>query len=246
MFRHGLTFPSRVAIVNQSTLIQDSDLATISQALMQALPGFCTAWNVQNVMVTFIPKGKPAPSGSTCIYVLDDSDVQGAYGYHDTTGTVAYAKVFVKRILENGGGLLAHTPSSNVSVAQVISHELFEMLAHTICNSWWMTSDASAFYAAEVCDPVQGNVVSENIAGKLVDLSDYVLPTWSNPESKSGPYNKLNTVKKPMTVDKHGYSIKVYAGTVSCVFGESVDQATKDKQIASMKSDKRFASMSFA
>jgi hypothetical protein len=246
MFRHGVTFPSRVAIVNQSTLIQDSDLGTISQALMQTVPQFCTAWNVQTVMISFVPKGKPVPNGSTCIYVLDDPDVQGAYGYHDTTGTVAYAKVFVKPIVQNGGGLLAHTSTSNVSVAQVISHELFEMLAHTICNSWWMTSNGSAFYAAEVCDPVQGNTVPVNVAGKIVDLSDYILPAWSNPESKSGPYNKLNTVKTPMTVDKNGYSIKVSAGTVSCVFGESVDQATKDKQIASMKSNKRFASMSFA
>jgi len=246
MFNRGFVFPSRVSIVNQSTLIQDSDLATISQALMQTVPQFCSAWNVQSVMVTLVPKGKPAPNGSTCIYVMDDPDVQGAYGYHDATGTVAYAKVFVKTIVQNGGGLLAHTPTSNVSVAQVISHELFEMLADTICNSWWMSSDGSAFYAAEVCDPVQGNIVSVNVAGKMVDLSDYVLPAWSNPESKTGPYNKLNTVKTPLTVDKHGYIIKVSAGTVSYVFGESVPQVTKDKQVASMKADKRFASLSFA
>jgi len=245
MLRTGFLFPSRIALVNQSTLIQDTDLNTISQALAQVTPQFCSAWSLQTPVLTTVQKGKSVPSGTVCIYVMDDPDVQGAYGYHDAVADVAYAKVFVRTILQGGGALL-YSPTTTLSVAQVISHELFELLADTLCNSWWMTLNGASFYAAEVCDPVQGNVIPVSVSGKTVGISDFILPAWSDPQAKVGPYNKLNTVKKPMTVDKHGYIIKVAAGTVSYIFGESVDQATKNKQVSSMKADTRFASMNFA
>jgi len=233
---------TQLYLVNQSTVLQDTDLTTITSAMISSLLGFCRDWSLQTVSVLSVGKGKLIPSTGVKVYIMDNPDVEGAYGYHTIVNNVPSAKVFVKTIQQSGGAIL-YSPTTNLSVAQVISHEVYEMLADTICNAWWLTGNGTAFYAAEVCDPVQGNIVPVVVGGKTVGISDYILPAWSDPQSTVGPYNKLNTLRTPMTVDRHGYVVKVSVGTVSYVFGEAVDQATKDKQNASLKDDKRFSSL---
>jgi len=233
---------TQVYLVNQSTILQDTDLTTITSAIISSLVDFCSAWQLQSVVVTSYGKGKTVPAGGMKVYILDNPDVEGAYGYHTFENNFPLAKVFVTTIQQAGGEIL-YSPTTNLSVAQVISHEIFEMLANTICNAWWINDNGTAFYAAEVCDPVQGNVVPIVVNGKTVGTNDYILPAWSNSQATSGPYNKLNTLNAPMTVDKKGYVIKVSVGTASYVFGNEVDQDTKNKQNVSLKADKRFSSL---
>jgi hypothetical protein len=234
---------TQLYIINQSTVLEDSDLTTITSAVIKSLIDFCNAWKLQSVVVLSIGKGKPIPSNGVKLYIMDDPDVEGAYGYHTLVNNIPSAKIFVKLIQQQGGAIL-YSPTTPLSVAQVVSHEVFEMLSDTFCNAWWLTGDGRSFYAAEVCDPVQGNIIPVVVGEKTVGISDYILPAWSNPQSTTGPYNKLNTLLTPMTVDKRGYVIKVSAGAVSYMFGESVDQTTKDKQNATLRADPRFSSLS--
>lgn len=234
---------TQLYLVNQSTILQDTDLTIITSAIIKSLVDFCNAWQLQPVVVVSIGKNKTPPPGGMKVYIIDNPDVPGAYGYHTIENNIPLAKVFV-RTIQQGGGAILYSPTTSLSVAQVISHEVFEMLADTICNAWWLTGSGTAFYAAEVCDPVQGNVVPIVIGGKTVGTSDYILPAWSNSQATTGPYNKLNTLRAPMTVDRRGYVIRVGVGSVSYIFGEGVDQATKDKQNASLKADSRFSGLS--
>ena len=71
-----------------------------------------------------------------------------------------------------------------------------------------------------------------NAIYQKVGLCDWVLPSWSNPKG-TGPFNHLNTLKAPFTLDKNGYIIKLTGGssgnTVSLVFGSHVTEIQKQQ-----------------
>ena len=132
--------------------------------------------------------------------------------------------IFSKIILENGGAVLAGSGVQTVS--QTISHEVFEMLADLRANSWWSDYSGSTFYAAEVCDPVVSNIVPVNVGTILVHMSDWVLPAWSDPLATTGPFNRLNTLTNPMSVDKGGYLITQTNGSINIVRGFKISSFT--------------------
>ena len=263
----------RIALINKSTVFSDNDLRTFQLWMNFALQDFCKEWQLQDVTTFVIGFGKPIPDssdhpGSNIIklVILDNTDVQGSYGYHGVSNTLPYARVFAKTILDAGGAVL-HSETNGLSIAQVISHEIFELLVNKICNMWIINEAGTAFHVAEVCDPVQGNVftvdknivntafgqgVLSNLSPELVmpqlkqkvHISDYVLPSWMNTSTSSRPFNKKNTLNAPLTVDGNGYSIVVKNGSVGYMFGSNVPQALKDKQFASLQKDKRFAALS--
>ena len=241
--------PTQILLVNKSTVLSTNDVRLINIAMSTALADFCYAWGIQPAMTYFpinaltLPVMNPAAKTHT-LTISDLTDVPGAYGYHSDVSGVAIAKVFAKSILNGGGGIL-HSNTSSLSVAQVISHEIFEMLANTICNTWWVTPSGASLYAGEVCDPVQGNTFSVTVEGKQVSLSDYILPAWSLPGSKSGPYNKANTLTAPFTVARNGYCIRVNmkSATVSYVFGAEVPPSVQETQVTDLRNDVRFAGL---
>jgi len=233
---------TQLYLVNQSSVLLDSDLTLITTAVVKSLIDFCTEWKLSPVTVASVGKGKAIPAAGIKLYLLDDADIQGAFGYHTLVNDIPLGKVFVKTIQAAGGPLL-YSPSINLSVSQVVSHEVFEILGDLLCNTWWMAENGATFYAAELCDPVQGNMILNTINGKTVATCDYILPAWSDPQAKTGPFNKLNTLKASMTVDKHGYVLKVSCGSVQYIFGDSVEQAVKDKQYTDLKSDARFSAL---
>ena len=86
----------------------------------------------------------------------------------------------------------------------------------------------STLWAAETSDPVQGNIVKIKLNSTTsVDLSDYILPAWSNPNAVSGPYNYNRTLKAPFTVDLYGYAVTIQNGAIACVFGSKVPAEKK-------------------
>jgi hypothetical protein len=104
-----------------------------------------------------------------------------------------------------------------------VSHEIFEMLVDLRANIWWSSLDYSTFYAAEVCDPVEGNVVVvESKEYPKVGLSDWILPAWADPMARAGPYNHTNTLKAPFTLDKGGHRITLVNGTITQELGEDL------------------------
>ena len=173
----GVSPYNEIAIVNLSTLMSDSDGLTIVSALNMLLPIFCNDWSLPLVTVLYVPKETPITNPLRCL-ILDNSDVKEALGYHDQSTDVPYAKIFVKTIIENPGVMLYSSNYILPSVAGTISHEVFEMLVDLRANCWWNDLSGYTLYAAEVCDPVQGNIIKvETKGGSVVGLSDWILPT---------------------------------------------------------------------
>lgn len=225
----GVAPYNTIAIVNSTTSnrMKDADGASITNALNSLLPTFCSDWNLKPVTVTYVPKGKATTIPLKC-FVLDNSDVQGALGYHYEDSDIPYAKIFVKTILDNSGVVLFSTNPHLPTVAAIISHEIFEMLIDIRANTWWNSANGSQLYAAEVCDPVESNIVKVQLKGApAVGLSDWILPAWSDAQATKGPFNHMNTLKSPLTVDKGGYLIVLDAGQVNNVMGSKISAYTK-------------------
>jgi hypothetical protein len=83
---------------------------------------------------------------------------------------------------------------------------------------WWQLS-SGYLVPAEVCDPVEGNLVRVQVGSVTIGLSDYILPVWSDPQATKGPYNYLNTLTKPFQVAKGGYVALMRNGTVTNILG---------------------------
>jgi len=220
----GQTPYNVIAIMNESKLVTDFQGKAITSALNSLLPKFCNDWNMRPVSAVYYPRNTLSPIPLKC-YIYDTAEAEAALAYKDEINDVPYAKVFVQKILENGGAVLAAS-NGGPTVSQRISHEVFEMLVDLRGNSWWSDFSGATHYAAEVCDPVESNLVSVNIGGALIQLSDWVLPAWSDPQASKGPFNHLNTLTNPMSVDKGGYIITQSNGTTNTVTGCKISPYT--------------------
>jgi hypothetical protein len=235
---------AKIAIVNISTLVSDADGQTIVDALNMKLPAFCDDWGLQKCTAVYVGKGN-ATRISLKVFLMDTSDVNGALGYHDITSNIPYGRCFAKAVIDVGGVIL-YTPKFELpTFAQIVCHEVFEVLWDPICNAWWDIGDGRTLVAAEVCDPVQDNDIVVTVPSKTVvttvngvkkssvtpaqkvTLSDWILPSWSNPQRKAGPFNHAKTLPTPFTIDKNGYAIILREGETQYVYGSTVTPAKK-------------------
>lgn len=223
---------TQIAIVNVSTCITDVQGQNMTDALNYLLPTFCKDWSLPVCIATYIKLGKTT-NIPTKIVLLDNTDEPSALGYHDLKNNIPYGKVFAKTILLSGGSILYNSNFSVPTVAQALSHEVFELLVNPICNSWWQFSD-SGLCPSEVGDPVEGNIVTVTLSYNKppsrvqVGMSDWILPAWKDPQSTKGPYNHLNTLTAPFQLSHNGYEIIYTNGIITTVFGERVSQWKKD------------------
>ena len=219
---------TQFAIINNSTVVTDADGASMTIALNMLLPTFCKDWNLSSVTATFVGKGKPVPANMYKIYILDNTNIQGALAYHDIISDIPYANVYAKTILTSGGAVLYEQTRTKSTVAQTVCHEVFELLVDPRCTIWWMNPNTGILYAGEVVDPVESNALVVPIGKNVnVTMSDWILPSWQDVQSKSGPYNHMNTLKAPYTTDKNGYVLCIQNGKVNYVFGTDVTPEKK-------------------
>jgi hypothetical protein len=187
-------------------------------ALNTLLPAFCSVWSPKQYICQAAPASiKPGSTGLYCIF-MDTTDMAGALAYHTQSSSVPLGKVFVKTILQYGGAILLGANLAAPTVAQAFTHEIFEMIVNMNVNTWWQRNDGSLI-PAEVCDPVQGNLIIVKVGSSRVGLSDYILPVWSNPQGVKGPFNYLNTLTQPFQLAKGGYIIMMKCGVISHVMG---------------------------
>jgi hypothetical protein len=163
-----------VSILNQTTVLADADVATVSAALQrQVSEHFAPAWGA-DANITFVPNGQQPAAGSWWLVVLDDSDQAGALGYHDTTSEgLPMGKVFARTDLDN-----------HLSWSVTMSHELLEMLGDPDVNLTTFiqtTAKTGKLYAYEVCDAVEDDQFGYVIDG--VTVSDFVLPAYFEPDT---------------------------------------------------------------
>jgi len=251
-----------LAVINSSTVVSDVEGSLIVKALNMLLPQFCKDWNIPLTVATYIPKNQTTKVAIK-IFLLDTSDVQGALGYHDLSSNVPYGKCFAKTLLTDGGVILYSKDPTVPTFAQTVCHEVFELLVDPIANGWWDIGDGQTLFASETCDPVESNAVTvsvlvspassgySTIQKKVVQTpavyqnvgcSDWILPAWSDPQA-NGPFNHLNTLKAPFTLDKGGYGIQMTGGTTgqttAMLVGSAVTESQKARYLAKSRVSKR-------
>ena len=155
-----------IVVINESTAMSDADIRKMLPAFQQQWNAdLKSAWQVEHASFHFLPQRKAPAAASWWLVFLDNSDQASALAYHDLTNDgYPVAKVFVKTLLTQGA-----------SVSLAASHELCEMAVDPWLNAAYQDA-GGAFWAAEICDPVEGEQYGYQIGDILV--SDFVTPNW--------------------------------------------------------------------
>lgn len=239
-----------IAVINQSTMVSNADVNTMCQAIqiqldLHVLP----AYNMKAGTIMFYADPTKAPGYAWLVSVLDNSTQAGALGYHSEDGDKVDAFIFAEPVLSNKGvSLYDPTNSQNVSVASVLSHEVLEMVGDRYANGW---SDGPALsqgseYAQELCDPVEGDSYAILVGSTNVSVSNFVFPSWFNPEAKATnmPFDYLKKLTAPFTMTPGGYMIVRKGGTPTQVFDDHMPEwkkkTKKDKGKRGVKAHKSF------
>ena len=173
-----------LTVINQSSSVTVGDVDVYVNAQQSQIDrDFQPAgWGGQATIDT-----KP---GGWPIYLIDNTDVANALGYHDVDGNgVPFAKVFVRTSEQNG-----------VSWQSVASHEVLETLGDSNANTTVVGPNGCNWYR-ETGDPVED--LSYQING--VELSDFVTPSWFTSNGQA-PFDFLRKLSAPFTVTPGGYA----------------------------------------
>lgn len=256
---------------NKSTVVVNGDVQLMIEACNQLMPAVATAWNVSCPIVKFgTAVDKQANVQTNWLFHIVDVDpngVEGALAYHTVENDLVDGYILAKTIIDNSGVVLygGATNPNQETIASALFHELVEALGDPECNSWWSNTTGQItdqygnplvdqngnaitnanFCAAELCDPVQGNVVpvTINYKGKVltIGLSDFVLPAWSENNNTTGPYNYLRTLSAPFTLAPGSYVVYEDAinGTQAQAFANLTPEWVKIMKINSNRVNKR-------
>jgi hypothetical protein len=153
------------------------------------------AWGLEPAAFAFTPKDQQPPATSWWGVFLDDSDQAGALAYHDLTDSgLPISKVFVKTI-----------QGDNSSVSVGATHEICEMAVDPTINLAAQDSNG-AFWAYEVCDPVEDDKYGYKIGDILV--TDFVTPAWFGFKNATGAIDLQKHATQPFVVLSGGYAQK--------------------------------------
>lgn len=205
-----------IALVNESTMVSNADVATIAQAInTQIALHAAPAWNQKPVPVKFYADASKVPNWSWCLHLInDDSSVPGALGWHleETSGRVD-GYVLCAPILQNGGSILTFDPKNprQYTVSGTISHEALEIFGDKFANGFSLGTqiEQGNLYAQELCDPVESLSYGLNVGSQEVSLSNFVFPSWFNMYANASnmPFDYLKVLKKSFSMDEGGYMI---------------------------------------
>lgn len=190
----------RIYVTNESTVLTDAEVADALPAFRRQTYHVREWWRTSVEDLIF---GAPPVEDAWQIRILDDSDQQGALGYHDfTPGGRPISYVFAKTDADYG-----------YSWSVTLSHELVEMIADPWISALMQVSDTAA-YALELGDPVEADNLGYEITVKghgPVLVSDFVLPNWFVPGSP-GQYDYKGHATKPLQILPGGYAYKWEGG----------------------------------
>lgn len=219
---HAQTSTIQITVINESTIVSDTDLApTVAALQKQVTNDFRPVWGT-DAELTIIPKSTQPPAGSWWLVILDDSDQANALGYHDLTSEgLPIGKVFAASDLKAG-----------TSWSVTASHELLEMLADPNINLTVFVQNANTagmLYAYEVCDACEDDGLGYRIDNILV--SDFVYPAWFEGFRTEGSaqFDRQNRMQKPFELLFGGY-----IGVFDVTAGSGWQQQTADKHPANL------------
>jgi hypothetical protein len=218
-----LTPSIQIAVINESTVLADGDVAPVVAALQkQVTNDFRPVWGA-DAMLTIVAAGTPPPAGSWWLVLLDDSDQANALGYHDlTTEGLPIGKVFAASDLKAG-----------TSWTVTASHELLEMLADPNVNLTVFVQSSNTggiLYSYEVCDSCEDDSYGYTIDN--VAVSDFVYPAWFESFRPEGSvqFDRMNKIQNPLQLLNGGY-----VGVFHVNSGSGWQQTTAEKRPASLR-----------
>ena len=91
--------PVTVAVIRDTTLLSDEQVASWCDAVRVAVQRFALDWTDANI--EFIPPNGAIPAGAYQLWLRDHTDQDGSLGYHDDNG-LPVSHVFVADDLANG------------------------------------------------------------------------------------------------------------------------------------------------
>lgn len=183
-----------IDLIDKTTLGSKYDWDKIGHAIQtQVRYDVAGPWGVGNSI--FIQTRTSPAAGHWPVYLVDESDVEGALGYHETDPnhpTVPVGYVGVKTDEKYG-----------LSPSVTLSHEVLEMVGDPWAANG-MQATSSEWWAVELCDPVEADADGYVLEGVM--LSDFVLPAWFF--GGPGPYTYCKRVSRPRTLRPGGYQAK--------------------------------------
>lgn len=213
----------QIAVINESTILADSDVAPVVAALQKQVSNdFRPFWGV-DAELTIVATGGNPPTGSWWLVLLDDSDQANALGYHDlTTEGLPMGKVFAASDLK-AGTLWSVTAS----------HELLEMLGDPNINLTVFVQNsntAGVLYAYEVCDACEDDSYGYPIDS--VTVSDFVYPSWFESFRAEGStqFDRMNRIQTPFQLLTGGY-----IGVFNVNSGSGWQQQTDEKRPSNLR-----------
>ena len=196
-----------ISVINKSQYVLNADVALMARACSKQLRrDVAPAWGRVSVPVHFYADESKVPASSDRIYLFDDLAQANALGYHEETPEgLPYGRVFTVPILNQEGSKLV----GNLTISAALSHEVVELFCDPDVNCWF-DGPGTRTYAAEACDPVEGDTytVSVVLTFRAVSVSNFVLPAWFSLQlSLRDRFDFLGKLKRPFTITSDGYMI---------------------------------------
>jgi hypothetical protein len=190
-----------IAILNQSTVVANADVATMTAAIAsQVQNDVAPIWERAPASVVFYPDPTKVPAGARGIAIVDTIQDQptGVLGLHavDQAGQT-WGAVAAQPELANNATVL----TGDWSVSSTLSHEVLEMFIDPNCNLWANNGQGSV-YSLEVCDPVEAPTYTIN----GVSVSNFVTPSWFDPLPPAGAkFDKMDQLTAGFSILPTGY-----------------------------------------
>ena len=190
----------RVAVMNKSSAIDDSEAKKVVEAIQrQVHRDFAPAWGI-DAELTFVARGAQPPPNSWWLMLLDHTDRAGALGYRESNSEgLPLGKIFVRSATD-----------ANASWTVTASHILLELLANPSANLTIFQpagEKGARFFAYEVCNACEAEEFSYEVEG--VRLSDFVLPSWfeSFREPERTKFDFCGHINAPYQILRGGYAL---------------------------------------
>ena len=186
----------KIAVIRESDAITDDEIRAMLPAFAaQWNRHLLPIWNLERATFHFFPKGRKPPDGMWWVVFLDNSDQADALAYHDLTNEgLPISKVFVKTL-----------QADKASVSVGATHEICEMAVDPWLSAAFQDTHG-AFWAAEVCDPVEDDRYGYKIDDILV--SDFVTPNWFGHQHRGQQMDYCGHVRRSFEVLSQGYAQK--------------------------------------
>ena len=200
-----------IAVLNESSDVTDALARRMTKACHRQIErDVAKLWYLEPWPVRFYKSEASVPKDSLAIVILDNKIAADALGYHfETPAGLRYGRVFAKPILD--GGTIHSSP---LSVSTVLSHEVIESFIDPDINLW-AEGVPGVMWAYEACDPVERDTYRIRVDGRLVFVSNFVLPSWfdrENPKSFNHRWSIASKIEDPTSQQIAERAAKIFGG----------------------------------